>query len=107
MNVQTQTTKSLRARMIDDMTARGLGPMSQRAHLRACKKFAAWLGRLPETATPDDLKFYQQHLVESGISVGVRNQTMTGVKYLCHVTLRRPDLVSEIFQLREPKRMGY
>ena len=105
MNVQTQTTKSLRARMIDDMTARGLGPGSQRAHLRACKKFAAWLGRSPETATPDDLKLYQQHLVESGVSVGVRNQTMTGVKYLCHVTLRRPDLVSEIFQLREPKRI--
>ncbi len=105
MNVQTKTTKSLRARMIDDMTARELGPASQRAHLRACEKFAGWLGRSPDTATPDDVKQFQQHLVESGTNVGMRNKTMTGVKYLCRVTLRRPDLVSEIFQLREPKRV--
>lgn len=63
------------------------------------------MGRSPEKATPDDVKQFQQHLVESGTSVGMRNKTMTGVKFLCRVTLRRPDLVSEIFQLREPKRV--
>ena len=43
----------LRARMIADMTARTLGPASQTSPLRACKRFAAWLGRSPKTATPD------------------------------------------------------
>ena len=105
MNIQTSPTKPLRARMIDDMTARALRPASQRSHLRACKKFAGWLKRSPDTATPDDVKLYQQHLVERGVSISTRNQTMTGVKYLCRVTLRRPDLVSEIFHLREPKRI--
>jgi integrase/recombinase XerD len=95
----------LRGRMIADMSARNLGPASQSSHLRACKRFAAWLRRTPETATPDDVKDFQQHLIESGTSICTRNQTMTGVKFLFRVTLRRHDLVAEIFHLREPDRI--
>ena len=103
MNIQQSTpTTPLRARVIADMSARNLGRASQTSHLRACKRFAAWLGRSPETATPDDVKDFQQHLVESGTSICTRNQTMTGVKFLFRVTLRRHDLVEEIFHLKEP-----
>jgi integrase/recombinase XerD len=103
MNVQQSTpVTSLRARMIADMSARNLGPASRTNHLRACKRFAAWLGRSPETATPDDVKHFQQHLIESGVSICTRNQTMTGVKFLFRITLRRHDLVAEIFHLKEP-----
>jgi integrase/recombinase XerD len=106
MNIQHSTPITpLRARMISDMTARNLGPASQTSHLRACKRFAAWLGRSPETATPDDVKHFQQHLIESGVSICTRNQTMTGVKFLLRVTMRRHDLVAEIFHLREPDRV--
>jgi hypothetical protein len=48
------------------------------------------------------VKYFQQHLIESGASIGTRNQTMTGVKFLFRVTLRRHDLVAEIFHLKEP-----
>lgn len=106
MNIQQSTPITpLRARMISDMSARNLGPASQTSHLRACKRFAAWLGRSPETATPDDVKDFQQYLIESGVSICTRNQTMTGVKFLLRVTLRRHDLVAEIFHLREPDRV--
>jgi len=88
--------------MIADMISRNLGPASQTSHLRACKRFAAWLGRSAETATPDDVKHFQQHLIESGTSICMRNQTMTGLKFLFRVTLRRHDLVAEIFHLKEP-----
>ena len=106
MNIQNPTTTTpIRARMIADMTARNLGPASQTNHLRACKRFAAWLKRSPDTATPDDVKGFQQYLIESGTSICTRNQTMTGVKFLFRVTLRRYDLVAEIFHLREPDRV--
>jgi integrase/recombinase XerD len=91
--------------MIADMTGCNLGRASQTSHLRACKRFAAWLRRSPETASPDDVKFFQQHLIESGVSICTRNQTMTGVKFLFRVSLRRHDLVAEIFHLREPDRV--
>jgi len=103
MNIQNSTgITPLRARMIADMTARNLGPASQVGHLRACKRFAAWLGRSPETADPDDVRDFQQHLIEHGTTICTRNRTMTGVKFLFRVTLRRHDLVAEIFSLKEP-----
>lgn len=92
----------LRARMIADMSGRSLGPASQTSHLRTCKRFAAWLGRSPEMATPDDVKYFQQHLIESGTSICTRNRTMTGVKFLFRMTLRHHDLVAETFHLKEP-----
>jgi len=75
---------------------------SQRSHLRACMRFAGWLERSPDTATPDDVKHFQEHLIESGASICTRNQTMTGVKFLFRVTLRRHDLVAEIFSFKQP-----
>ncbi len=106
MNIQNHaSTRSLRHRMIDDMKARNLGPASQTFHVRACKRFAAWLGRSPETATPDDVKDFQRHLIDSGASICNRNRIMTGVTFLFRVTLRRHDLAAEVFHLREPKRV--
>ncbi|SDR05596.1 tyrosine-type recombinase/integrase [Pseudovibrio sp. Tun.PSC04-5.I4] len=99
------TTTPLRARMIADMSARNLGPASKTSHLRACKRFAAWLARSPQTATADDVRRFQQHLIESGVSICTRNQTMSGVKFLFKVSLRRHDLVAEIFHLKEPDRV--
>ena len=103
MNIQhSKSATPLRMRMIADMSARTLGPASQTSHLRACKRFAAWLRRSPDTATPDDVKHFQLHLMDTGASICTRNQTMTGVKFLFRVTLRRHDLVAEIFSLKEP-----
>ena len=57
---------------------------------------------IPETAAPDDVRDFQRHLMESGTSICTRNQTMTGVKFLFRVTLRRHDLAAEVFSLKEP-----
>ncbi len=105
MNIQSKPATPLRARMIDDMITRGLGRTSQRGHLRACEKFAVWLGRSPDTATPDDVKRFQKHLLESGSAIQNRNRIMTGVKFLFRVTLRRHDLAAEIFHMKEPRRV--
>ena len=50
---ETNTVSPLRQRMIEDMAARKLNPHTQRSHIYSCKRFAAWLKRSPDTATPD------------------------------------------------------
>jgi len=92
----------LRQRMIEDMNARQRGRHCQRSHLYSCERFAAFLQRSPETATADDVRRFQLHLAESGISICNRNRIMTGVKFLLKVTLRRHDLAAEIYHLKEP-----
>jgi integrase/recombinase XerD len=106
MNIQSTTPATpLRQRMIEDMRARDLGRHSQRNHLDSCARFAAFLGRSPETATADDVRRFQLFLVESGVNIAYRNRIMTGVKFLLRVTLRRHDLAAEIYHLKEPQKV--
>ena len=103
--MSTDTVSPLRQRMMDDMNARKLGAHSQRSHISSCKRFAAFLKRSPDTATPDDVRRFQLHLAETEMSICNRNRIMTGVKFLFRITLRRPDLAAEIYHLREPQRI--
>ncbi len=106
MSTSTDRTMTpLRQRMIEDMTARKLQPLTQKGHLRGCKKFASWLARSPDTSTADDARAFQLHLAELDVSITTRNQIMTGVKFLFRVTLRRHDLAAEIYHVREPQRV--
>ena len=106
MNIQSNNPVTpLRQRMIEAMTARNLGPHSQRSHLYSCERFAAFLERSPDTATADDIHRFQLFLIESGASIGNRNRIMTGVRFLFRVTLWRHDLAAEIYHLKEPQRI--
>jgi len=78
----TDAISPLRQRMIEDMSARQLSPPTQKSHIRACKRFAVFLKRSPDTATADDIRRFQLHLAESGITICHRNRTMTGLKFL-------------------------
>ncbi len=101
----TNTISPLRQRMIEDMNARKLSTGTQTGHVRSCRRFAAFLRRSPETAEPDDVRRFQLHMVEAGVSLCTRNRTMTGLRFLFRVTLRRPDLAAEIYHFREPQRI--
>jgi site-specific recombinase XerD len=103
--MSTKTISPLRQRMIEDMNGRKLGPHSQRNHIASCKRFAAFLQRSPETATPDDIRQFQLHLSEIGLSICNRNRIMTGLRFLLRVTLRRLDLANEVYHLREPQKI--
>ena len=61
--------------------------------------------RSPDTATLEDIRRFQLHLAETGVSICNRNRIMTGVRFLFRVTLRRLDLAAEIYHLREPQKI--
>ncbi|HEY4857818.1 MAG TPA: tyrosine-type recombinase/integrase, partial [Xanthobacteraceae bacterium] len=95
----------LRRRMIEDMNARKLCAGTQRGHIRSCKRFAAFLKRSPDTATLEDIRRFQLHLADAGVSICTRNCIMTGLRFLLRVTLRRLDLAAEIYHIREPQKI--
>src|SRR5467141_2375629 len=101
----TEAISPLRQRMIEDMSSRKLGTHTQRSHIYSCKRFAEFLKRSPDTATAEDIRLFQLHLAETGMSICNRNRIMTGVKFLFRVTLRRLDLTAEIYHLREPQKI--
>lgn len=99
------TISPLHQRMLEDMQARQLSRGTQKGHIRGCRRFAAFLQRSPDNATAEDIRRFQLHLSQSGLSIGNRNRTMTGLGFLFRVTLRRPDLAGEIYHLREPQKI--
>jgi site-specific recombinase XerD len=101
----TEAITPLRQRMIEDMNARKLCAGTQRGHIRACKRFAAFLKRSPETASLEDIRRFQLHLAEAGVSICTRNVIMTGLRFLFRVTLRRLDLAAEMYHLRAPQKI--
>src|SRR4249919_4157662 len=103
--MSTEAISPLRQRMIEDMNSRKLGAHTQRSHIYSCKRFAAFLERSPDTATLEDIRLFQLHLAETGMSICNRNRIMTGVRFLLRVTLRRLDLSAEIYHLREPQKI--
>ena len=103
--MSTDYRTPLRQRMIEDMNSRKLGAHTQRSHIYSCKRFAAFLERSPDTATLEDIRLFQLHLAETGMSICNRNRIMTGLRFLLRVTLRRLDLSAEIYHLREPQKI--
>ena len=101
----TEAITPLRQRMIEDMTARKLCVGTQKGHIRSCKRFAAFLKRSPDTATREDIRRFQLHLADTGVSICTRNGIMTGVRFLFRVTLRQLELAAEIYHLRQPEKL--
>ena len=97
-----RTISPLRQSMIDDMTARQMGPKTQKDYIRSCKLFTVFLGRSPDTATVDDIRRFQLDLAERAPSIFSRNSVVSGLKFLFKVTLRRLDLVAEFYPVRKP-----
>lgn len=82
----------LRQRMQHDMLMRGLGTHTRQDYVRHVKCFAAFIGRSPVTATPDDIRRFQLDQHEKGIGPATINSTVSALRFLFLVTLQRRDL---------------
>ena len=63
--------------MIDDMRMRKLCNKTQQQYIRAVRQFSGFIKRPPDTATVEDLRNYQLHLVDNGTSPGSLNAAIT------------------------------
>ena len=97
--------KPLRQRMQHDMMMRGLLPRTQDQYIRHVRRFAAYLGRPPDTAGAEDLRNFQIHQHESGASAGTINGAVSALRFLYTVTLRRRDLARGLVAMRRPHKM--
>jgi site-specific recombinase XerD len=95
----------LRQRMIEDMTMRKLSAKTQSAYIRAVANFTRFLGQSPDTAEAEDLRRYQLHMVEQGVSTTTINATITGLKMFFEVTLDRPEAMKKMRHIHEPRKI--
>jgi integrase/recombinase XerD len=105
MNPSTQVVSPLRQRMIEDMRLRKLNGKTQIAYVRAVRRLAGFLRRSPDTATGEDLRRFQLHMVDQGTSSMTINATISGLRFLFEITLERGELMAMMSPVREPRRL--
>jgi site-specific recombinase XerD len=91
--------------MLDDMALRKLSPSTRSKYLRAVINLTCFLGQSPDTATPEDLRRYQLHLVETGTSSISLNAAITALRFFFGVTLERPEALARMSTVREPRKL--
>jgi integrase/recombinase XerD len=95
----------LRQRMIEDMNLRGFTDHTQRGYIRIVSAFAEFLGRSPETATPEDVRAYQLHLSHEGVPTAATNARIAALRFLFTMTLDRPDLSRKLVRVFQPRKL--
>jgi integrase/recombinase XerD len=103
MDSSLQGITPLRQRMIDDMRMRKLAEKTQSGYIRVVRQFTVFLGRSPDTATVEDLRRYQLHLVDHGTSPVSLNAAITGLKFFFEVTLDQGELMAKMDPVRVPR----
>ena len=105
MTHKNQPVSPLRQRMTDDTTLRELDPKTQSAYLRSVRNLAAFLGRSPDTASAEDLRRYQLHMVELGATRAALNASITGLRFFFKVTVQRPEAMKQMSSVRLERRL--
>ena len=105
MTHSTQPISPLRQRMIDDMVLRKLSIKTQKQYIRAVKNFTRFLGRSPDTAPAEDLRLFQLHMAENGVSNTTINATICGLRFFSKVTLDDPALLRKMSTVHEPRKL--
>jgi integrase/recombinase XerD len=95
----------LRRRMIDDMSIRQFSPSTQDSYVRAVRDFAAFLGRSPDLAQPEDMRRYQVHMASFGASPARMNMAVAALRFFFKTTLGRGDFGDHLASVRTPERL--
>ncbi|NMG41380.1 tyrosine-type recombinase/integrase [Chelativorans sp. ZYF759] len=103
--MKEERTTPLRARMIEDMRIRGMGDKAQEAHIRAVKDFAGFLRRSPDTATLDDLRAYQLHMTNAGVTPSMFNARIVALRFFFGVTCGREEMKRHMQFQRNPRKL--
>src|ERR1700704_5892656 len=95
----------LRRRMIEDMTVRNFVEKTRNDYIRHVRTLAAFLGRSPDTATPEDLRRFQLHQTRSGVRPPSINGSVAALRFFFTVTLDRPEMARHLTFVREPRKI--
>lgn len=105
MSDSNKTISPLRQRMVEDMHMRKLNPKTQKSYLRHVATLGEFLGHSPHTATSEDLRRYQLHMVDSGRASGNINAQLSGLRFFFEVTLNDPSRLERIKRVQQPRKI--
>jgi integrase/recombinase XerD len=100
---EREPVSPLRRRFIDDLRLRNKSPRTIETYVLRVVQFTRHFGRSPEHLGPDELRSYQQHLLERKVSWSMFNQSVCALRFLYNVTLARPHLIVHLPFAKRPR----
>ena len=95
----------LRTRMMEDRRIRGMGDKAQKSHIRAIKDFTKFLRRSPDTASSDDLRAYQLHMTDTGVTPSTFNTRIVALRFFFGITCGREGMKRFMQFKTKPKKL--
>ena len=95
----------LRQRLIDDLKIRNYSPRTVEAYVGRIGDFARYFKRSPELLGEEEVRAYQIHLVERGVSWSQFNQAVCALKFLYRTTLKCTWPVEQVPYARKPRKL--
>ena len=103
--IRTAAISPLRQRLIDDMNVRRFSRSTQHNYIRDVGRFATFLGRSPDTATPDDVRQFQIEQREAGVPTPTMNSIVSALRFFFTQTIDRPDLARKLVRAAHPRNL--
>jgi integrase/recombinase XerD len=103
--IPAPTISPLRQRLIDDMNMRRFSPETQRNYIRDVGRFAAFLGRRPDTATAEDLRLFQIEQRDGGVPTPTMNSIVSALRFFFTHTVDRPDLARKLVRVKHARKL--
>src|SRR5260221_982939 len=97
--------RDLRQRMIEDMSVRGFSAKTQHDYQRIVSRFAAFLGRSPDSATAEDIRRFQVEQREAGRTAPAMNSHVAALRFFFTTTIDRPDLSPKLIRVSYPRKL--
>ena len=95
----------LRQRMTEDLRVRNYALKTQQIYLDHAARFAQHFGRSPDLLGAEEIRSYQLHLIEKGVSWSQFNQAICALRFLYRVTLKRTWALEQIPFPKQQKRL--
>jgi integrase/recombinase XerD len=105
MTHSSKSISPLRQRFIDDMRLRKLKESTQRNYVHSVIKLTEFLQHSPQTATAEELRTFQLHMVDHGVSSCTINATITGLRFFFEVTLENYSAMRKMRGVHHPRKI--
>ena len=100
-----QYVPPLGRRFLEDMRIKGLQSRTQTMYLRAMRDLTRVLGHSPDTATPDDLRAYQLHMADTGVTPSTFSARIVALRVFVSMTCRRDEMKRYMQVRQDPRKL--
>lgn len=74
-------------------------------YIRDVGRFATFLGRSPDTATPEDVRRFQVEQSDQGVPVPTMNSIVSALRFFFLQTIDRPDLARKLVRMKRIRKL--